>query len=182
MDILSGSRLLVFCFFLVNGVAMAQYIDEPKPLFYIWERSKSGDREDHVTFLTRNIPGENDCKTTWGVFYFRVTGDKVVDSLYYAGTLNKSMNDQVIKNIYSTQGHWKVPAGTRNTRKYWFVYSYFSFGPYNYANPACSPFEGALQKNIIELAENLLIMSRYTGNKDRFILPPTLVGSEYPQE
>ena len=84
--------------------------------------------------------------------------------------------------IYSTQGHWKMPRGTKRTRTYWFVYSYFNFGPYAYINPNCGEFDSILQKNILELAESMITISRYTGNKGRFILMPTLVGSEYPTE
>lgn len=182
MDINVVIRPLFFIGILIHSVAYAQYLGEPKPLFYISEINKSRGFEDHYTFLNRDIPGAIDCKTTWGVLHFRVTGSNRVDTIIYNGSLKKGAKDRIIKNIYSTQGHWKMPRGTKRTHKYWFVYSYFNFGPYAYINPNCGEFDSILQKNILELAESMITISRYTGNKGRFILMPTLVGSEYPTE
>lgn len=66
-------------------------------------------------YLDRNIswrhPGNCEAKTA--VFYFRVTSQGKIDSIRIEGNLNKDVSSQVVKNIYKTEGKWKMPKDSR---------------------------------------------------------------------
>ncbi|MEA5404464.1 hypothetical protein VB776_16145 [Arcicella sp. DC2W] len=70
-------------------------------------------------------PESTECKATWEIFYFRVNGNNKVDSIRHDGNLPSFVTKQIIKNIYATQGRWKIPVGTRKKDFCWFIYPYF---------------------------------------------------------
>jgi hypothetical protein len=177
--------VLIFLILMMNGIAFAQHWENPASRFFIWEVNKAtGEREDLYTFLERDIPTESNCSTFWGTFFFRVTGTGKIDSLFHQGNLKQPVVSKVNKNIYSTQGHWKVPKGTKPADTYWFVFSYFDFGPYWYDNPAskCSESEKSVQKSIVELAESMSTIRYYLGARKAYFLNPSKIGAEYSKE
>ncbi|MNL30101.1 hypothetical protein D3C87_1518170 [compost metagenome] len=139
---------------------------------------------DLYSYLDKNVPAPeaNSCMATWEIFYFRVTGKGKIDSLFHEGTLREDVVRQIVKNIYTTEGHWKSPKGTKVTEKLWFVYPYFDFGGKSYLDSDCPEAEKLLQKNVIGLSENIGKIRAYTGNKEAFFLQPYKIGAGYDKE
>lgn len=137
MDTRVLSLLIALVLLMIVRSTTAQYWESPAPRFSIWEVNKAtGAKEDLYTFLERGIPTESNCSTYWGTFFFRVTGGGKIDSLYHQGNLKSEVVTKINENIHSTEGHWKIPKGTKVAERFWFVFSYFDFGPYLYNNPS----------------------------------------------
>ena len=81
-------------------------------------------------FLNMNIPWHRpvNCAAELSVFYFRVNSIGKVDSIHVEGNLNKVVSAQIIKNIYKTEGKWRIPNNSKASDNCWFVYPYFLFG------------------------------------------------------
>ncbi|WP_254561394.1 hypothetical protein [Dyadobacter diqingensis] len=160
-------------YFMHPSITGAEYIDKT-----------IGEKDDLFSFLKKNIPGseENSCRATWGVFYFRVTGKGKIDTLYHEETLREEVTSQIIKNIYVSGKHWKIPKDTRATDKLWFVYPYFDLGCKSYLGSDCPEAEKLVQKNVMELAESMKKICFYTETKGAYFIPPSMTGAEYHKE
>lgn len=177
--------LLASCLLVVSFGCLAQHWEKPPARFYIYDIDKTtGEKMDLYSYLDKNVPGPegNNCMATWKIFYFRVTGKGKIDSLFHEGTLREAVTAQIVKNIYATEGHWKIPKGAKATEKLWFVYPYFDLGTKSYLNSGCSEAEKLLQKNVIELGENIGKIRAYTGHNGAFFLLSHMIGAGYDKE
>ncbi len=152
------------------------------PRFYIFKTDKAtGSGQDLFSYLEKDIkePENNNCSATWGVFFFRITADGKVDSLFHEGTLETTTSNQIIKNIYATNGHWKIPKETKVIEKLWFIFPYFHIGHgYN----QCSEAEKVLIRNVMGLGEIIGTITLYTGLKDAYLIRPSMNGAGYGKE
>ncbi|MBE9462642.1 hypothetical protein ACFP1I_09610 [Dyadobacter subterraneus] len=84
------------------------------------------------SYLERNLPWHRpgSCEVEFSVFHFRVNSEGKIDSIRTEGNLSKEVSAQIIKNIYKTEGKWKIPDHSKPGDKCWFVYPYFLFGNY----------------------------------------------------
>ena len=113
----------------------------------------------------------DECKSTWDIFFFRVTGKNEVDSIRHNGNLSSEITNQIISNIKSTQGHWKIPLGTNKKDYCWFVYPYFRISS---STPNCKQSENVLLKeNVWRMAQTMNEFYRFfQGYKHVVILNP----------
>ncbi len=145
---------------------------------------KTGDKADLYSYLERTIvrSKNNKCSTNWQVFYFRVNSKGKVDSLHHEGTLEKNVIGEITKNIYSTNGHWRVPKSAKPSEKYWFVYPYFDFGTHFYLDSDCPESDRILQKNMIESSEQFSHLCSMNSGGSPYVLRPFRVGGGFDLE
>ncbi|MEO6685432.1 MAG: hypothetical protein ABIN24_05680 [Dyadobacter sp.] len=81
-------------------------------------------------YLEQHVPWHRpgNCESELSVFTFRVNSRGGIDSMDVDGNLNKDVAAQIVKNIYKTEGKWKIPDNTKAGDKCWFVYPFFLFG------------------------------------------------------
>lgn len=86
-------------------------------------------------------------------FYFRVNDKGIVDSIRFEGNLRKEIQQQIVKNIYDTKGHWLISLSTRKNQKCWFMYPFFdlSDGPDN----KCSESNKTTRRNLTAMIHEL---------------------------
>lgn len=174
-------KILALILFL-SDFAVAQ--DWAVPKFYIEDVNKeAGKGMDMYSFLEKDIDKiKSDSLATWGVFFFRVTRQGKIDSLFYKGTLKKEVTDLINKNIKLTEGHWKISKTATSVKKLWFVYPYFNMGKRNCLDFDCSAVVKVLQANITDIAEAMGTMSLYTESKNAYFIRPTKTGFGYDRE
>lgn len=157
----------------------------PNPRYKIDEvDQKTGDKEDLYSYLEKSIVRDDNsrCSTNWQIFYFRVNSRGKLDSLRHEGTLKRDIVKVIIKNIYSTNGHWRVPKSAKPGEKYWFVYPYFDFGTHFYLDSDCPESDKILQKNMIELSEQFNRLCSMNSGKSPYILRPFRIGGGFDLE
>ena len=131
-------------------------------------------RPEYINYVLGNDiadPKNNECKASWDIFFFRVNGRNKVDSIRHEGNLPFEVTNQIIYNINSTQGRWKIPLGTKKKDYCWFIYSYFRI-PSN--TPNCNKTENILlNENIYRMARTMDEFYRFfQGSKYVVILNP----------
>lgn len=182
MGRLVGSAItIIFVFINLSCVAPGR----SAPRYKITEiDSKTGDKIDIYSYLERTIVRNenNRCSTNWEVFYFRVNSRGRVDSLHHSGTLEKNVVDEIVKNIYSTNGHWRVPKSARPGEGYWFIYPYFDFGTHYYPDSKCPERDKILQKNMIKMSEQFHHICFMNSGKSPYVLRLFRIGAEFDLE
>ena len=131
-------------------------------------------RPEYINYVLGNDiadPKNNECKASWDIFFFRVNGSNKVDSIRHEGNLPFKVTNQIIYNINSTQGRWKIPLGTKKKDYCWFIYPYFRI-PSN--TPNCNKTENILlNENIYRMARTMDEFYRFfQGSKYVVILNP----------
>lgn len=131
-------------------------------------------RGEYIDFILRSgvsSPKTNECQATWDIFFFRVNGKNKVDSIRHDGNLPSEIANQIIFNINSTQGRWKIPLGTKKTDYCWFIYPFFIIPP---NIPNCNQTENVfLRENIMRMAFTMREFYRFfQGSKYVVILNP----------
>lgn len=167
---------------LINLPCLAQ--GRQDPYYKIEEINReTGVKMDVYSFLERNIVRSNNrCSTNWQIFYFRVNSERKIDSLRYEGTLEEKIIDQIKKNIYSTNGHWRIPKSTKSNEVYWFIYPYFDFGTHLYPDSHCPETDKVIQETLIKLSDQFLRFSTMNGGKSPYMLRPFRIGAEFDLE
>lgn len=177
------SILLLNIFILISLTGTAQIGTGWKvPRFYILDINKAtGKGDDLFSYLEKDItePEKNSCSATWGIFFFRITAKGKVDSLFHEGPLENTVTNQIIKNIYATNGHWKIPKETKVTEKLWFIFPYFYIGHgYN----KCSEADKLLIRNVMGWGESIGTISLYSGLKGAYLIRSSMNGAGYGKE
>lgn len=131
-------------------------------------------RPEYINYVLGSgidFPKNDECKATWDIFFFRVNGSNKVDSIRHDGNLPSEVTNQIILNINSTQGRWKIPLGTKKKDYCWFIYPYFRI-PSN--TPNCNKGENIfLNKNIKGMAHTMDEFYRFfQGSKYMIMLNP----------
>ncbi len=131
-------------------------------------------RPEYINYVLRSgitSPQNDECKASWDIFFFRVNGSNKVDSIRHNGNLPSEVTNQIIFNINSTQGRWKIPLGTKKKDYCWFIYPYFRTSP---GTPNCDKTENILlNKNIKRMAHTMDEFYRFfQGSKYVIILNP----------
>ena len=180
------TRYLLLLVLSLSNTLLAYGQDGPIPAITISEiDAKTGDRLDLYSFLEKDLPHppNNRCSNTWDVFYFRVNRRGQIDSLVHQGTLVASAREAVIRNIYATTGHWRVPKGLPLKKGYWFVYPYFDFAQeWWYEKSTCSEADKLLQKNLIELSDHFMRLATLSKGGRPFLLRPYRIGGGFDQQ
>lgn len=175
-------RAITVVMVLINLPCLAQ--GRKTPYYKIEEIDrKTGVKTDVYSFLERNISRSNNkCSTNWQIFYFRVNSKGKIDSLRHEGTLEKNSIDRMMKNIYSTNGHWRIPKSTKSNEVYWFIYPYFDFGTHFYPDSHCPETDKVIQETLIKLSDQFLRFSTMNSGKSPYILRPFRIGAEFNLE
>lgn len=131
-------------------------------------------RPEYINYVLMSgiaSPKNDECKASWDIFFFRVNGRNKVDSIKHDRNLPSEITNQIIYNINSTQGRWKIPLGTKKKNYCWFIYPYFRI-PSN--TPNCNKTENILlRENISRMAHTMDEFYRFfQGSKYVVILNP----------
>lgn len=153
----------------------------PKPNFGFEVKEPRGKTYGLFNWLEKNVPEpvNDECKPTWGFFYFRVNRLGKVDSLWYNGNLRTVVSQKIIENIYATEGHWQIPKETKPEYFSWYIFPYFDFGGKFYADSSCSEVDRLLQKTVMDLSEIMGRNALYINEKGAYITIPSLNGGGY---
>jgi hypothetical protein len=114
-----------------------------------------------------------DCKPSWGLFKFRVTGKGLVDSTWFDGQLPKEKSIQILNNIRATNGSWIVAPGTKEGDVAWYVYFYSDTRARWDKNLNCSELDKELQKIVSAMTGNFYRLYYWTGEDKATIVRPT---------
>lgn len=131
-------------------------------------------RPEYINYFLMNgisSPKNDECKASWDIFFFRVNGKNKIDSIRHEGNLSSEITNQIISNINSTQGRWKIPLGAKKKDYCWFIYPYFRI-PSGTAN--CQQLENILlRENILRMAQAMNEFYRFfQGSRYVVILNP----------
>lgn len=121
---------------------------------------------DYLNYIPDHKPGS--CEAELSVFYFRVNSRGKIDSLRVDGNLSSLVSAQIIKNIYKTEGKWRIPNDTKDGDTCWFVYPFFLFGSYG-------PCSGSKEISFRQTYSLYEIYSNLTDTQDqmgRVIISP----------
>jgi len=142
---------------------------------------KDGKKIGLTEWLENGVPApiDKECKPTWDVFYFRVTGLGKVDTVSHGGNLREKVVYKILDNIHTTEGHWIIPNGAKPTDFYWYVFAYFDFGGTFSGTSNCSEADKLLQETVISLSEMLGKVVIYTGEKKASLIGPSKNGGGY---
>jgi hypothetical protein len=176
----TNKKLALYVFLLLSyGFCMAQEI--PKPNFGFEVKEPTGKKYGLFNWLEKNVPEpvNEECRPTWGFFYFRVNNLGKVDSLWYSGNLRKVVFQKIIDNIYATEGRWQIPKETKPEVFSWYIFPYFDFGGKFYADSNCSEADKLLQKTVIDLSEIIGNNALKMNEEGAYLIVPSLNGGGY---
>lgn len=96
-----------------------------------------------IELLAKDVPVTkfNECGCSFGFFYFRVSGQNKVDSIYFESKLKKEQETKIVENIKKSEGHWTFPKQSDKNKKYWFIYPFFDLGERTHRGPNCTAAE-----------------------------------------
>lgn len=131
-------------------------------------------RPEYINYILMSgiaSPKSDECRATWDTFFFRVNGKNKVDSIRHDGNLSSEITNQIISNINSTQGRWKIPLGAKKNDYCWFIYPYFRVPP---STSECKQTDNViLKENISRMARTMDEFYRFfQGSKYVVILNP----------
>jgi len=154
------------------GACVSSYAQKWKPDFLLPLSPESArlNNVDLASYLQSDFDAhryEQNCVAELSLFYFRVNYEGKIDSVYSNGTLNKEAVTAVYKNIYKTQGKWKIPTGTSPIDNCWFVYPYFLFG-----NMSDCKENQEILYSMHSLYQFLSASKTHEDWKGRVVLPP----------
>lgn len=100
--------------------------------------------------LTMGLPDTDhsvDCKSTWGIFYFRINYKGKVDHFFTDKEcdLDSMITNRIKSNIFKTEGHWKISKKVKKGGFCWFVFPYFR---YSFNHKGCTDAEIEVKKQI----------------------------------
>ena len=173
MEQIVGKYLLTLTLALISISSIGQHAQDMKGVSFFYEVNKdTGHGLALIELLRSNVPtsSNNPCSCSFGFFYFRVLTKNVVDSIYYEGTLSKVKETRIIENIKETNGGWKFPKGSNNSKKYWFVYPYFDFGVEVSNKNKCTDADREMRRNLLMIANNIDIMQTAQKTRNAIIL------------
>ena len=141
--------LILFLYAFPKEVYSQRQIFRLKPI----DNVKGAGHEFHRLLAKDVNTASYDCISTCSVFYFRVNNKGIVDSIRFEGNLRKEVQQQIVKNIYATKGHWLISPSTRKNQKCWFMYPFFdlSDGP----DDKCSESDKTTRKNLTAMIHEL---------------------------
>ncbi len=104
--------------------------------------------------LAKNLSETNDnvaCKSTWGVFYFRINHKGKVDNFFVdkKTDLDSVIINKIRKNIFKTEGHWQISKTVKKGAFCSFIYPYFR---YSLNHSGCTEAEIEIKKQLDRLA------------------------------
>lgn len=82
--------------------------------------------------------------------------------------MNKEVYAQIIKNIYKTEGKWKIPNNSMAGDNCWFVYPFFLFGNYR----PCSKASEVAYRQVYYLYEAYSSLADTQDEMGRAIISP----------
>lgn len=103
--------------------------------------------------IAKDIPETDDsvaCKSTWGIFYFRINHKGKVDNFLIdkKNDLDSMIINKVKENIFKTEGHWQISKTVKKREFCSFIYPYFR---YSLNHKGCISAEIAIKKQLSRL-------------------------------
>ncbi|TKT90141.1 hypothetical protein [Dyadobacter frigoris] len=167
------------CLFLLLSNSWGQSI--PKADFEFPVIREQGIGYDLKGWLEKHVlsPRENECKPTWGVFYFKVNALGKIDSLANDGNLRSAVSERIVKNIYSTEGHWIISNTNKSIKSQLFIFLYFDYGGAFYGDNSCPEEFKLLQQTVMSISETLSKAAIVANGGRGTVIGPSLNGGGY---
>lgn len=123
--------------------------------------------------LAKDVPVTKfeECGCSFGFFYFRVSGENKVDSIYFESRLKKEQELKIIENIKKSEGSWTFTKKNSKDKKYWFIYPFFDLGERNHRGQNCTAAEQDAWENLFLISSNISKMVVFNKHVGAIVLP-----------
>lgn len=156
------------------GAILPSYCQEMNGIKFHYTTDKvSGRGLALIELLRKDVPITRfeDCGCSFGFFYFRLSSQNRIDSVYYESTLNKEQENKIVENIKKTEGSWQFPKEKDSSKKYWFVYPFFDLGERHKRGKNCTEAEQKAWDNLFMISNNINKMTSFNRRFGAILVP-----------